>query len=158
MNTKRSNEVILVKNLPHGTKDVELRNLFGKFGDLDKVLLPPSGITAIVQFVQPTEARAAFRSLAYSKVRIIIIAVNELIFTSQGICFIIIIIIYLSKLGNSKRKFSLFSIKNLVSAAFSQILRSYAQILVTSFLPGCFSYSLYYDGFTLLLNYFGYWF
>lgn len=60
---------MLVKNLPHGTKPEELRNVFGKFGDLEKVLLPPSGITAIVQFVHPTEARSAFRSLAFSKVR-----------------------------------------------------------------------------------------
>ena len=71
VNAKRSGEVILVKNLPHGTKPVELRNIFGKFGDLEKVLLPPSGITAIVQFVHPTEARTAFKSLAFSKVSLI---------------------------------------------------------------------------------------
>ena len=68
VNTKRSNEVILVKNLPHGTKPIELRNIFGKFGDLEKILLPPSGITAIIHFSHPTEARSAFRGLAFSKV------------------------------------------------------------------------------------------
>lgn len=57
-----------MKNLPHGTKPEELRNIFGKFGDIEKVLLPPSGITAIIQFVHPSEARSAFRSLAFSKV------------------------------------------------------------------------------------------
>jgi len=67
VNAKRSNEVILVKNLPHGTKPIELRNIFGKFGDLEKILLPPSGITAIIHFSHPTEARSAFKGLAFSK-------------------------------------------------------------------------------------------
>eukprot|EP00794_Sanderia_malayensis_P013983 gene13983-15441_t len=65
--TKKSDTVILVKNLPQGTKIEELRDLFGRFGDVDRLLLPPSGVTAIIEFMQPTEARTAFRSLAYTK-------------------------------------------------------------------------------------------
>lgn len=42
---------------------------FGKFGALGRVVLPPSRAVAIIEFVEPTEARVAFRSLAYSKVR-----------------------------------------------------------------------------------------
>ncbi|KAF6204118.1 hypothetical protein GE061_002458 [Apolygus lucorum] len=63
----RSKNVILVKNLPAMTSDREIRELFAKFGVLGRVILPPSGITAIVEFVEPSEARAAFKRLAYSK-------------------------------------------------------------------------------------------
>ncbi|CAH0391023.1 unnamed protein product [Bemisia tabaci] len=64
---KRSKTVILVKNLPAKTTVAELRELFGKFGVLSRVLLPLSGVTAIVEFVEPVEARDAFRKLAYRK-------------------------------------------------------------------------------------------
>lgn len=60
--------MILVKNLPAGTSSAELEELFGKHGDLGRVLLPEGGITAIVEFLEPTEAKQAFTSLAYSKV------------------------------------------------------------------------------------------
>ncbi|KAM4052892.1 putative RNA-binding protein 19 isoform 2-T2 [Anomaloglossus baeobatrachus] len=63
----RSKTVILVKNLPAGTQVSELREVFAPFGDLGKVLLPEGGITAIVEFFEPTEAKQAFRKLAYSK-------------------------------------------------------------------------------------------
>uniref|UniRef100_A0A0K8SNM8 RRM domain-containing protein n=1 Tax=Lygus hesperus TaxID=30085 RepID=A0A0K8SNM8_LYGHE len=63
----RSKNVILVKNLPAKTTEPEIKELFAKFGVLGRVILPPSGITAIVEFVEPSEARAAFKRLAYSK-------------------------------------------------------------------------------------------
>lgn len=65
---ERSKTVILVKNLPAGTSPAELEELFGKHGDLGRVLLPEGGITAIVEFLEPSEAKQAFTSLAYSKV------------------------------------------------------------------------------------------
>ncbi|GLH00023.1 Heterogeneous nuclear ribonucleoprotein 87F [Gryllus bimaculatus] len=65
--TLRSKTVILVKNLPAGTTSQEMCQLFAKFGELGRVLLPPSGVTAIVEFLEPSEARAAFRKLAYKK-------------------------------------------------------------------------------------------
>ncbi|NXR31592.1 RBM19 protein, partial [Zosterops hypoxanthus] len=64
---ERSKTVILVKNLPAGTSPAELEELFGKHGDLGRVLLPEGGITAIVEFLEPSEAKQAFTSLAYSK-------------------------------------------------------------------------------------------
>ncbi|NWY38160.1 RBM19 protein, partial [Sylvia atricapilla] len=64
---ERSKTVILVKNLPAGTSTAELEELFGKHGDLGRVLLPEGGITAIVEFLEPSEAKQAFTSLAYSK-------------------------------------------------------------------------------------------
>ncbi|NWZ67189.1 RBM19 protein, partial [Acrocephalus arundinaceus] len=64
---QRSKTVMLVKNLPAGTSALELEELFGKHGSLGRVLLPEGGITAIVEFLQPTEAKQAFTSLAYTK-------------------------------------------------------------------------------------------
>ncbi|XP_029475657.1 probable RNA-binding protein 19 [Rhinatrema bivittatum] len=64
---ERSKTVILVKNLPAGTKTTELEEVFGRHGDLGRVLLPEGGITAIVEFLEPTEAKRAFTKLAYTK-------------------------------------------------------------------------------------------
>ncbi|VTJ90075.1 Hypothetical predicted protein, partial [Marmota monax] len=65
---KRSKTVILAKNLPAGTLAAELQETFGRFGSLGCVLLCEGGVTAIVEFLEPLEARKAFRHLAYSKV------------------------------------------------------------------------------------------
>uniref|UniRef100_A0A8C0XFA5 Probable RNA-binding protein 19 n=1 Tax=Castor canadensis TaxID=51338 RepID=A0A8C0XFA5_CASCN len=64
---ERSKTVILAKNLPAGTPAAELQETFGRFGSLGRVLLPEGGVTAIVEFLEPLEARKAFRHLAYSK-------------------------------------------------------------------------------------------
>ncbi|KAG1676579.1 putative RNA-binding protein 19 [Nymphon striatum] len=65
--SERSKVVIIVKNLPVRTKTKELRSLFEKHGVVKNVLFPPAGITAIVEMDDPSEARAAFKRLAYSK-------------------------------------------------------------------------------------------
>ncbi|KAM4856298.1 putative RNA-binding protein 19 isoform X2 [Urocitellus parryii] len=64
---ERSKTVILAKNLPAGTLAAELQETFSRFGSLGRVLLPEGGVTAIVEFLEPLEARKAFRHLAYSK-------------------------------------------------------------------------------------------
>ncbi|KAF3695836.1 putative RNA-binding protein 19 RNA-binding motif protein 19 [Channa argus] len=64
---ERSTTVILVKNLPAGVIVSELETLFSSQGSMGRVLLPPSGLTAIVEFLEPTEAKRAFTRLAYSK-------------------------------------------------------------------------------------------
>ncbi|PON51366.1 Splicing factor-like protein [Trema orientale] len=64
---KRSNHVLLVKNLPYGSSDSELAKMFGKYGSLDKVILPPTKTMALVIFLEPAEARAAFKGLAYKR-------------------------------------------------------------------------------------------
>lgn len=64
---KRSNHVLLVKNLPYGSSEIELSKMFSKFGGLDKIILPPTKTLALVVFVEPAEARAAFRGLAYKR-------------------------------------------------------------------------------------------
>ncbi|MED6138465.1 hypothetical protein PIB30_074456, partial [Stylosanthes scabra] len=64
---KRSNHVLLVKNLPYGSTENELSKMFGKFGSLDKIILPPTKTLALVVFLEAAEARAAFRGLAYKR-------------------------------------------------------------------------------------------
>ncbi|XP_045462313.1 probable RNA-binding protein 19 [Harmonia axyridis] len=64
---KKSNKVILVKNLPSQTSSLEIKELFEKHGVIHRIILPPSGITAIVEFEEAAEARKAFKRLAYSK-------------------------------------------------------------------------------------------
>ncbi|KAF7803955.1 multiple RNA-binding domain-containing protein 1 [Senna tora] len=64
---KRSKHVLLVKNLPYGSSENELAKMFGKFGSLDKIILPPTKTLALVVYLEPAEARAAFRGLAYKR-------------------------------------------------------------------------------------------
>ncbi|KAI6679849.1 hypothetical protein NL676_033730 [Syzygium grande] len=64
---KRSNHILLVKNLPYGCSESELIKMFEKFGSLDKIILPPTKTMALVVFLEPSEARAAFRGLAYRR-------------------------------------------------------------------------------------------
>ncbi|XP_078681170.1 putative RNA-binding protein 19 isoform X2 [Branchiostoma floridae x Branchiostoma belcheri] len=63
----RSKTVLLVKNLPAGTEASQLQEVFSKFGQLGRVVLPPAGVTGIVEFLEPSEARTAFYRLAYTK-------------------------------------------------------------------------------------------
>jgi multiple RNA-binding domain-containing protein 1 len=66
---KRGDTAILVKNFPFGTSPDELRNLFEEHGKVIRFLMPPNGTTAIVEFAVAPEARAAFKSLAYRKMK-----------------------------------------------------------------------------------------
>ncbi|XP_006446262.2 LOW QUALITY PROTEIN: multiple RNA-binding domain-containing protein 1 [Citrus clementina] len=64
---KRSSHVFLVKNLPYDSSEGELAKMFGKFGSLDKVILPSTKTLALVVFLEPVEAAAAFKGLAYKR-------------------------------------------------------------------------------------------
>lgn len=64
---ERSDTVLLVKNLPAGTKATDIAELFGKWGELGRVVLPPSGVTCIVEYLSATEARKALRNMHYKK-------------------------------------------------------------------------------------------
>ncbi|XP_050236679.1 uncharacterized protein LOC126686593 [Mercurialis annua] len=64
---KRSNHVLLVKNLPYGSSEGELSKMFGEFGSVDKIILPPTKTLALVVFLEPSEARAAREVLAYKR-------------------------------------------------------------------------------------------
>lgn len=64
---KRSKTCILVKNLPAGTDKDEIKALFLKHGQIARFLMPQHGITALVDFIEPYEAKKAFTKLAYSQ-------------------------------------------------------------------------------------------
>nr|DAD24360.1 TPA_asm: hypothetical protein HUJ06_025824 [Nelumbo nucifera] len=66
-NVRRSNHVLIVKNLPYGSSEGDLANMFAKFGSLDKIILPPTKTLALVVFLEAAEARAAFKGLAYKR-------------------------------------------------------------------------------------------
>ena len=65
---ERGNTAILVKNFSFGVKTSDLRKLFEPYGQIIKLLMPPSGTIAIVEFARPDEAQKAFKSLAYRKI------------------------------------------------------------------------------------------
>ncbi|KAL8808217.1 MAG: hypothetical protein Q9182_000281 [Xanthomendoza sp. 2 TL-2023] len=66
---ERADNAILVKNFPYGTKYDELKGLFEVYGTVRRLIVPPSGTIAIVDFVQADHARSAFGGLAYRKFR-----------------------------------------------------------------------------------------
>lgn len=63
----RSDTTILVKNIPYGTTPDTIRELFEKHGEVDRVLIPPTGTLALVEMAIAGEARVAFRALAYKR-------------------------------------------------------------------------------------------
>ncbi|CEG78417.1 hypothetical protein RMATCC62417_13029 [Rhizopus microsporus] len=50
-----------------GVNEDEMRELFGKYGELGRVLMPPAKTIAVVEFLEPSEARNAFKALAYRR-------------------------------------------------------------------------------------------
>jgi multiple RNA-binding domain-containing protein 1 len=65
---RRSTTIILVKNLPSDVGKSDLQQLFARYGDVARLVLPPSGLSALVEFFEPAHARNAFRGLAHRKV------------------------------------------------------------------------------------------
>ncbi|CAD5226690.1 unnamed protein product [Bursaphelenchus xylophilus] len=66
--SKRSDTVIIVKNLPSGTDSEELKRMFERFGEVKRFLLPPEcKVTGIVEFKLSSDAKKSFKNLAYSK-------------------------------------------------------------------------------------------
>lgn len=65
--SQRGDSAILVKGFEYGTSTEEIRTLFEEHGQVLKVLMPPTGTIAIVQFAKAPEAKAAFTKLAYRR-------------------------------------------------------------------------------------------
>lgn len=63
----RSDTTILVKNIPYGTTSDEIRAMFEEHGDVDFVLIPPTGTIAVVEMEIVSQARVAFQKLAYKR-------------------------------------------------------------------------------------------
>lgn len=63
----RSDNVIIAKNFPYGTNREELVSLFGGPDQVKRLLLPPAGTIAFIEFYDSGQARAAFKRLAYRR-------------------------------------------------------------------------------------------
>merc|ERR1719183_1877376 len=63
---ERSKRAVLVKNIPHATEEADLHGLFSRFGDVHRLVLPETRTMALVELAEPTEARKAFKALAYA--------------------------------------------------------------------------------------------
>ena len=63
----RSDRVLIIKNLPYSTDASELESLLSGPGPLARLTLPPTKTLAIVEYVEPQDARRAFKSLAYKR-------------------------------------------------------------------------------------------
>lgn len=66
---QRGDTAILVKNFPYGISSEELSNLFKPYGEVTRLLFPPSGTIAIVELANAAQAKAAFSALAYRKMK-----------------------------------------------------------------------------------------
>ena len=68
---KRSETTLLVKNIPYSTKEKEITDIFGRYGELKRVLISPFNTLAIVEYSSSKEAKVASKNLAYYKVNYI---------------------------------------------------------------------------------------
>lgn len=64
----RSKTVFVIKNLAPNSDKTELRERLAGHGALARVVWPPSGVTVLVEYDSPAEARSAFKAFAYSQV------------------------------------------------------------------------------------------
>jgi multiple RNA-binding domain-containing protein 1 len=69
--TKRSDVVIIVKNLAKGTILNEVKEIFARFGNVVRCLMPPSKTIALIEFQDPSQAQVAFEKLAYFTYRLL---------------------------------------------------------------------------------------
>ncbi|KAJ7462021.1 hypothetical protein FB451DRAFT_1043900 [Mycena latifolia] len=74
----RSDTIILVKNIPYGTTAEQIRELFEPHGALTRVLVPPAGTMAVVEFARADEAGVAFRAVAYRRLG------NSVVYLEKG--------------------------------------------------------------------------
>eukprot|EP01065_Artemidia_motanka_P044170 TRINITY_DN6243_c2_g1_i1.p1 TRINITY_DN6243_c2_g1~~TRINITY_DN6243_c2_g1_i1.p1 ORF type:complete len:830 (+),score=257.37 TRINITY_DN6243_c2_g1_i1:55-2544(+) len=62
---RRSDRIILVKNLAKDADTPDLVKLFGSFGAIERVVAPKEMTIALIEFVTAQEAKVAFRKLAF---------------------------------------------------------------------------------------------
>ena len=74
----RSDTIILVKNIPFGTSADQIRELFEVHGKLSRVIVPPAGTMAVVEFEHAVEASKAFHAVAYRRLG------NSVIYLEKG--------------------------------------------------------------------------
>lgn len=64
---ERDDKVILIKNFPYGTTETEIIELFQPYGELKRLIMPPSGTIAIIEFRDAPSGRSAFTKLSYRR-------------------------------------------------------------------------------------------
>ena len=74
----RSDTVLLVKNIPYGTTEAQIREMFEPHGELAKVLVPPAGTIAVVEYVKADEAAKGFKAVAYRRLG------NSVVYLERG--------------------------------------------------------------------------
>ncbi|KAL1692422.1 hypothetical protein GGG16DRAFT_51413 [Schizophyllum commune] len=75
---QRSDTAILVKNIPYGTSEAQIRELFEPSGAVARVIVPPAGTIAIVDFENAADASKAFRAVAYRRLG------NSVVYLEKG--------------------------------------------------------------------------
>lgn len=73
-NSERSKNIILIKNLPNDTTEIELKEFIAKQkvdGGMKRFVMPEYGIACLIEFNERQEARDAFKKLAYRKFKFV---------------------------------------------------------------------------------------
>ena len=65
----RSNSVLIAKNLPPKVSVSDVQEVFGRYGGLGRVCMPPSHTIAIVEYLEEGHAKNAMDRLAYAQIR-----------------------------------------------------------------------------------------
>jgi multiple RNA-binding domain-containing protein 1 len=65
--TPRSRTMLLVKNIPYGTDVTLLTGLFEPHGPIRRLLLPPAGTLAVVEYENEDDAARAFKAVNYRR-------------------------------------------------------------------------------------------
>ncbi|KAF7302233.1 hypothetical protein MIND_00790300 [Mycena indigotica] len=74
----RSDTIILVKNIPYGTTSTQIEELFKTHGELTRILVPPAGTIAVVEFARADQAKKAYHAVAYSRMG------NSVVYVEKG--------------------------------------------------------------------------
>ena len=64
---KRSSTAIVLKNLPYEAEESDLRAMCERFGGLARLALPDTKAIAVAEWLEPADARKAFKGLAYKR-------------------------------------------------------------------------------------------
>jgi multiple RNA-binding domain-containing protein 1 len=89
----RSKTVILVKHLNAFTTADSLRTIFERYGTIVRLVLPPCGMSALIEFAEPSEAKFAFEKLDMTTVSQFfgVLCIYFSVFTVHKACFLSIL-------------------------------------------------------------------
>lgn len=76
--TPRSPTTILIKNIPYSTGTSALEDLLKPYGEVTRLLVPPSGTIALVEYKDAREAREAWKGLSYMRMG------NSVVYLEKG--------------------------------------------------------------------------